>query len=63
LRLAANPGLGLLNHVTRVTVDGDSVRVEFSASGRILPERAARDAYERGLKSFLFLRGSLENGD
>jgi DNA repair exonuclease SbcCD nuclease subunit len=63
LRLAANPALGLLNHVTRVTVDRDSVRVEFSAAGRILPEKAARDAYERGLKSFLLLRGSLENGD
>jgi DNA repair exonuclease SbcCD nuclease subunit len=63
LRLAANPALGLLNHTTRVSVDGDSIRVEFSAPGGILPEKAARDAYERGLKGILLLRGSLENGD
>jgi hypothetical protein len=63
MRLAANPALGLVNHITRVSVDGDSVRVEFSVSGRMLAEKAARDAYERGLKGFLLLSGSLENGD
>jgi len=63
MRLAANPALGLVNHITRVSVDGDSMRVEFSVSGRMLPEKAARDAYERGLKSLLLLRGSLENGE
>ena len=63
LRLAANPALGLVNHVTRVSVDGDSVCVEFSVSGRMLPEKAATDAYERGLKSFLLLRGALDNSD
>jgi len=63
MRLAANPALGFMNHITRVSVDGDSVHVEFSASGRVYPEKAARDAYERGLKSLLLLRGTWENWD
>jgi 3',5'-cyclic AMP phosphodiesterase CpdA len=63
LRLAANPALGFMNHITRVSVDGDSTRVEFSSSGRIYPEKTARDAYERGLKSLLLLRGTWENWD
>jgi hypothetical protein len=63
MRLASNPALGFMNHITRVTVDGDSMRIEFSASGRTYPEKAARDAYERGLKSLLLLRGSWESWD
>ncbi|MBN2201178.1 metallophosphoesterase [bacterium] len=59
LRLAPNPGLGLLHHITTVScAGGDSVRVEFLASGRRLPESAAFEAAERGLKTLLLLRQS-----
>jgi 3',5'-cyclic AMP phosphodiesterase CpdA len=58
LRLAPNPALGLLQHITRVSIDGDSIRVEFFDSGRRLPESAAFEAAERGLKTFLLLRQS-----
>jgi 3',5'-cyclic AMP phosphodiesterase CpdA len=58
LRLAPNPALGLLQHITRVSSDGDSIRIEFFDSGRRLPETAAFEAAERGLKTLLLLRRS-----
>jgi hypothetical protein len=59
LRLAPNPALGLLQHITRVRSEGDSTRIEFlDSGGRVLPETAAFDAAERGLKTFLLLRRS-----
>lgn len=56
LRLTPNPGLGLLQHITAVSFPGDSIRVEFIDSGRRLPEAAAFEAAERGLKTLLLLR-------
>ncbi len=56
LRLTPNPGLGLLQHITAVSFAGDSIRVEFIDSGRRLPESAAFEGAERGLKTLLLLR-------
>ena len=58
LKLAANPRLGLMQHITRVVVDGDSVRAEFLAAGRRMPESTAFDAYAMGLKTLLLMRGT-----
>ncbi|MDM7926770.1 MAG: metallophosphoesterase [bacterium] len=56
LRLTPNPGLGLLQHITAVSFQGNEIRVEFIDSGRRLPEAAAFEAAERGLKTLLLLR-------
>jgi hypothetical protein len=56
LRLAPNPGLGLLEHITRVSVRGDSVRFDFLSRDRSYSEAAAAGMRKRGLETLLMMK-------
>ncbi len=57
LRMERNPAMGLVHHVTRVTMENGKSSMVFIEPGRIYSEQTALDAYERYMKGLLLLRG------
>jgi hypothetical protein len=57
LRLERNPALGMLTHITWVTVEDGTCTLAFIEPGRVLSEKTALDAYDRYMNMFLLLKG------
>jgi hypothetical protein len=57
LRMERNPSMGLMQHITWVTVENGKVTFIFIETGRIFPEQTALEAYDRYMKGLLLLRG------
>jgi 3',5'-cyclic AMP phosphodiesterase CpdA len=57
LRLPRNPSLGIFQHYTWVTVEGDASTVGVIEPGRIYPEELALKAYNRYIQGLFLLKG------